>query len=160
MACRHCNNVQQGATPCNTLCNTVHHCASLCNTVQHCATLCNTVQHFATLCNTLQHAATHRLIHMCDMTHSNVWHNSFACVTLLIHVCDMTHSPIWCDSHMAGRYHLCCAYAKLTCTLRLATLCNTLQHSDSFVCVTWLIYSMSISPLPCTRSKNVTCNTL
>jgi len=31
------------------------------------------------------------LIHMCDMTHSYVWHDSFICVTWLIHVCDMTH---------------------------------------------------------------------
>ena len=36
------------------------------------------------------------LIHICDMTHSYVWHDSFICVTWLIHVCDVTHS-----------YHMC-----------------------------------------------------
>jgi len=29
-------------------------------------------------------------IHMCDMTHSYVWHDSFICVTWLICMCDMT----------------------------------------------------------------------
>jgi len=38
------------------------------------------------------------LIHMCDMTHSYVWHDSFICVTWLIHMCDMTHSYVWHDS--------------------------------------------------------------
>jgi len=53
------------------------------------------------------------LIHMCDMTHSCVWHDSFMrvtysfiCLTWLIHMCDVTHSYV----------------------LR-----------DSFICVTWLI---------------------
>ena len=30
--------------------------------------------------------------HVCDMTHSYVWHDSFICVTWLTHMCDMTHS--------------------------------------------------------------------
>jgi len=34
-------------------------------------------------------------IHMCDMTHSYVWHDAFICVTWLIHMCDMTHSYVW-----------------------------------------------------------------
>jgi len=33
-----------------------------------------------------------RLINTCDMTHSQVGHDSFTCVTWLIHMCDMTHS--------------------------------------------------------------------
>jgi len=52
------------------------------------------------------------LIHMCAMTHSHVWRDSFICVTFicvrcLIHICDMTHLYVW---------HV------------------------SFICVTWLIY--------------------
>jgi len=39
------------------------------------------------------------LIHVCDMTHSCVWQDSFMCVTWLIHVCDMTHSCVWHDSY-------------------------------------------------------------
>jgi len=38
------------------------------------------------------------LIHMCDMTHSYMWHDSFICVAWLIHICDMTHSFEWHDS--------------------------------------------------------------
>ena len=57
------------------------------------------------------------LIHMCDMTHSYVWHDSFICVTWLIHMCDMTHSYVWHDSF------ICAAYV----------------WYDSFIYVTWLI---------------------
>ena len=33
-------------------------------------------------------------IQMCDMTHSNVWHDSFKCVTWLIQMCDMTDTIV------------------------------------------------------------------
>ena len=36
-------------------------------------------------------------IHMCDMAHSCVCHDSFTCVTR-IHMCDMTHSDVCHDS--------------------------------------------------------------
>ena len=35
------------------------------------------------------------IIHVCDLTHSFVWHDLFICVTWLIHVYDMTHSYVW-----------------------------------------------------------------
>jgi len=38
------------------------------------------------------------LIHMCAMTHSHVWHDSFRCMTWLIHMCAMTHSYVWHNS--------------------------------------------------------------
>jgi len=38
------------------------------------------------------------LIHMCDMTHSYEWLDSFICVTWLIHMSDLTHSYVWHDS--------------------------------------------------------------
>ena len=49
------------------------------------------------------------LIHMCDMTHSYVWHDSFICVTWLIHMCDMTHPYVWHDSFICVTYliHMC-----------------------------------------------------
>ena len=49
------------------------------------------------------------LIHMCDMTHSYVWHDSFTCVTWLIHMCDMTHSCVWHDSFTCVTWliHMC-----------------------------------------------------
>jgi len=40
------------------------------------------------------------LIHMCDMTHWYVWHDTLICVTWLIDMCDMTHSYVWHDSFM------------------------------------------------------------
>jgi len=45
--------------------------------------------------------------HLCHCMHaicqqSNVWHDSFICVTWLIHMCDMTHSYVWPDS-----FHIC-----------------------------------------------------
>jgi len=57
------------------------------------------------------------LIHMCDMTHSYVWHDSFICVTWPTHMCDMTHSYVWNDS--------------LICMTRLwlaLTICADLWH--------------------------------
>jgi len=49
------------------------------------------------------------LIHMCDMTHSYVWHDSFICVTWLIHMCDKTHSYVWHDSFICVTWliHMC-----------------------------------------------------
>ena len=62
------------------------------------------------------------LIHLCDMTHSYVWHDSFICVTCpihaggwficvtwRIHMCDMTHSYVWHDAFMCvtWRIHMC-----------------------------------------------------
>ena len=44
------------------------------------------------------YCACRKIIHMCDMTHSYVWHDSFICVTWLIHMCDMTRSYVWYDS--------------------------------------------------------------
>jgi len=37
-------------------------------------------------------------IHICDMTHSYVWHVSFISATWHIHTGDMTHSYVWHDS--------------------------------------------------------------
>jgi len=86
------------------------------------------------------------LFHMCDMTLSYVWHDSFICVTWLFHMCDMTLSYVWHDSficvtwlfHMCDMTHL---PESLMRDLRLV-LCGII-HSHvwhvSFPCVTWLI---------------------
>ena len=49
------------------------------------------------------------LIHMCDMTHSHMQHDSLLCATWLIHMCDMTHSYVWHDSFTSSTWliHLC-----------------------------------------------------
>ena len=70
-----------------------------------------------------------RLIYLCDMTHSPVWHDSFVCVTWLIPLNDMTHSFVWHESFI--------------CVTWLVHLCD-MTHSfllhDSFICVTWFIH--------------------
>jgi len=69
-------------TCCNTHCNTLLYTAPHCNT--HCNTHCDTLQHTTAL----QH--THKVVCVCGMTHSYVWHDSCMCVTWLIHMCVMT----------------------------------------------------------------------
>ena len=64
-------------------------------------------------------------IHMCDMTHAHVWHDSFICVTWL-----MTPS---CEHH-----NLCLSHVCLWCNVPCqAALCDIIQAS--FTCVTWLM---------------------
>jgi len=58
------------------------------------------------------------LIHMCDMTHSHLWHDSFTCVTWLIHMCDVTHSCAWRDA--------------FTCVTWLIQMCDV-PHPDESV---------------------------
>jgi len=81
------------------------------------------------------------------MTHSCVWHGSFLCLTWLIHVCDMTHSYVWHDS-------FCVWHDSLICLTWLIHVCD-MTHSyvwthscvwhDSFICVTWLIHLCDIT---------------
>ena len=69
--------------------------------------LCHEPIQLMKLC-TLKRPSLTCLIHMCDVTHSWVWHDSpliHVCnVTHTsrggVYVCDMTHSRVWHDSHM------------------------------------------------------------
>jgi len=75
------------------------------------------------------------LIHMCDMTHSYVWHDAFICVTWLIHMCDMTHSYVWHDAFICVTWliHMC------DMTFHLCDMTHSYVWHDSFICVTWLM---------------------
>jgi len=74
------------------------------------------------------------LIHVCDMTHSYVRHDSFKCIfsscsghTRLMLMCDVTH---WWVGHDSS-----------TCVLWPIHMCDTAQSFSwrhSFICVTWL----------------------
>ena len=44
------------------------------------------------------HVGYYACMHICDVTYSYVWHNSFLCMAWLIHMYDMTHSHWWHDS--------------------------------------------------------------
>ena len=67
----------------------------------------------------------HWLTHMCDMTHSHVWHDSLICVAWLTHMCDVTHS----------------LYGGSLRPLSLLSMLPVYLYvcHDSFVCVIWLI---------------------
>jgi len=95
-------------------------------------------------------------IHVCDMSHSHVWHVAFTCVTCRIHMCDMSHSHVWhvaftcvtCRIHMCDMSH-CTSKCKkkITCAPWL-----------SFTCATWWIHHVcdSIhSHVTCHRIKHV-----
>jgi len=62
-------------------------------------------------------------MHMCDITHSYVWHDSFICATWLIHMCDMTHS----------------------CVSWLMHMCDLTHSHDLFIYVTWLIHMLDMT---------------
>jgi len=99
---------------------------------------------------------SHRLIHMCDMTHSCTCRDSFICVTWLIHVCrgsficvtwhiyvcDLTHSYVWHDSYWFKHAGVM-SYVSNMCdtTDRYTTL---YVRRDSFICVT---YSSICTPM-------------
>jgi len=91
------------------------------------------------------------LNHVCDMTHSHLWHDSFRCgiwlrdmtlymnelchpcesfrcVTWFIQMCDMTHSDVWHDS-----------FRCVTWLIQMCDMTHPYMWHDSFICVTWLI---------------------
>ena len=49
------------------------------------------------------------LMHMYDMTHAYVWHDSCICVMWLMHMCDVTHAYVWHDSCICVTWlmHMC-----------------------------------------------------
>ena len=69
---------------------------------------CDTL-HVSTSCHTRSNDTLTCHIHMCNMTHSHVWHDASTCVTWHIHMCDMTHSHVWHDmcTCVTWRIHMC-----------------------------------------------------
>jgi len=66
------------------------------------------------------------LIHMCDMTHSYVWHDSF--------ICDMTHwlrdMTHWCVRYDSSIY--------VIWLIHMYAMTESYMWRDPFICVTWL----------------------
>jgi len=73
-------------------------------------------------------------MHMCDMTHSYVWHDSSIWVTWLMHVCNMTRSYVWYN------WLLCVTWLIHMCDMT----CSYVWH-DSSICVTWLIHKFNMT---------------
>ena len=76
-------------------------------------------------------------IHMCDMTHSYVWHDFFVCVTLCIHMCDMTHPYVWHDSFACATWRIhTCDFNYMTCV----TCVTRVTCVTCLKCVTWVVH--------------------
>jgi len=76
------------------------------------------------------------LIHMCDMTQSHVWHDSFihvlfTCVTWLLHTRFATHSYWWCGSRIC-----------VTWLIHICDMIHSYVRRGSCIFVTWLISSV------------------
>ena len=85
------------------------------------------VWHGSSICVTwLVHTNVKRRVHVCDVTHSYVWHDSFAYVVWLIQTCDTTHSCVWHDPFFLDVY-------------------DTSDKTCVHVCVTWLVRMCGIS---------------
>jgi len=79
------------------------------------------------------------LIHMCDMTHSYVWHDSFICVTRLIHICDVTHSYVWLV-HACANLILDRLFERTTWLIDVCCMTHSYVWRDFFMCVTWFLH--------------------
>jgi len=74
------------------------------------------------------------LIHICDMTHSYVRHDSFICATWLIHTCDMTHPHVWHDP-----------FIRMTWLIHICDMTRSYVWQYSFIYVTWLIHTYDMT---------------
>jgi len=74
--------------------------------------------------------------HVCDMTHSCMWHDSFIYITWLMDVHDMVHSYIWYDAliYVTWRIHI----YDMTHLRRLIYICDvTHLHVRTFYFCEW-----------------------
>jgi len=114
------------------------------------------------------------LIHMCDMTHSYVWHDSLICVTWLFHTCDTTYSytcartrdVVQTLSRINGSCHVWMSHVTREVVMSHTNVsinesCQ-ITHShiwhDPFTYVTWLIYMCDMTHLH-VRHDSFTCVT-
>jgi len=94
----------------------------------------------ARVCSTsdVTHPCVTWLIHICDMTRSHVWHDSFVCVPGLIHMLERIHSCVRHDSFIRAHvWHVSFTY--VTWLLHMLEMTHSYVWHDSFICVTWLI---------------------
>jgi len=77
------------------------------------------------------------LMHVCDMTHSCVWHDPFGLLVCVIclydmtgsYVSDMTYSCVWHD-----------LFGTFACMIGLYDMTHSYAWHDTFICVTWHIH--------------------
>jgi len=75
-----------------------------------------------------------RRIHMCYLTHSRMWHDSFMFETRHIHMCDMPH-PYVCMWHDV--------FIRVTWLIHTVDITDSPVWHNSFVCVTWNVMKWS-----------------
>ena len=90
-----------------------------------------------------------RLIDICDMTHSHLWHDSLTCVTWLTHMCNTTHLFELYDStiHVTYLIHRCAmtpSYVRHHSLMRgwqrKASSFSLIDNLMSFEYVSWPIH--------------------
>ena len=81
------------------------------------------------------------ITHMCHMSHSYAWHDSFVCATWLIHMCGMTYSP--CDMTLFYVRHD--AFICVTWLIHMCAITHSCVWHFSFICVTWPIHKCGIT---------------
>jgi len=80
---------------------------------------------------------------------SNVWHDSFICVTWLIHTCDLTHSIYvtwhihtyeWVGTDKFVVSHTCGTLCRPYVNIQRCDMTHSYVWHDSFICMIWLIH--------------------
>jgi len=90
------------------------------------------------------------LIQMCDMTHSDVWHDSFRCVTWLIQMCDMMFGDVCHDSficmnwfiYMCDMTHLYVWHVSFVCVMWGQHMCDMTRSCAVMICIEMCINMM------------------
>ena len=98
---------------------------------------------------------THQdLLHICIMTLSHVWHDSFIRVIPRVHTCDVTHPCVWHDTitpvtwliYTCHMTHLCTCTYHVIWVIRLCHFAHSYVWHDPFIYRTWPI-NMSLNRL-------------
>ena len=96
------------------------------------------------------------LVHMCDMTPSCMWHESFIYVTWLIcvpwltHMCDVSLSHVRHDSFirvtgLMHMYDMTHSYVWQHSGIHMCDMAHSYVWHDSSICVTWLILMYNLT---------------
>jgi len=75
------------------------------------------------------------MIHICDITHSNVWNTAFTCATYCSHKCDTSYAYVWhdtfaCETWLIHMWHDSSLYAM---AILIPSSCLRRMGHDSFI---------------------------